>query len=872
MNRVLLTVLIILGCISRASADHITGGEVFYTYVGKTNGYYEYDVTVRLFMRCHSGRIFSNPTIISIFDRASGVRIDDYSVRIASNETLSMVNTDPCITNPPTVCYEVAFYRFRASLPGTASGYTLTAHVMFRIDGITNLGGSYDRVGATYTGEIPSSIDGKSVNNSAHFSGEDLVIVCGDNFFSYSFAAVDIDGDQLRYSFCNAYRTTGDGGYGTNVMPPPSPPYVSVPYGNGFTGTSPLGDKVKIDSETGLITGIAPQRGIYVITVCVEEIRNGIVIATQRKDLQINIAPCTITAAQLQEEYMLCDNTTTLTASNLSSSPLVHTFNWEFLDNNGSTIFSSSDTNATYSFADTGTYTIKLFINRDQQCSDSTDAIVRVYPGFKPDFDFSSPCITKPTSFKDATTSVLGTINSWSWDFGESSESSDNSLEQNPTYLFATTGNKDVSLIVENTLGCRDTVAQTVSIFDKPPIELAYRDTLVCPPDNLQLQALGSGSYTWSPVQNMNGSGTATPVVTPVTSTTYYVELNADGCINNDSVRVRVVDRVSLNIPDNPVICLGDDIKLDLETDALKFSWTPAGSLDDPSARNPLATPSSTTEYEVTASISSCVATDRLTVTTVPYPLANAGPDTTICHNTNAQLHASTDGSSFAWSPAALLDNPNTLNPLAKPVSSTAYVLFAYDTKGCPKPGVDTVVVFVNPDILAFAGRDTTVVINQPLQLQASGGINYVWSPPTGLSADNISNPVARFSRSPSEGYHRYKVVISDEAGCKDSAYIQVKVFSTQPEIYVPTAFTPNSDGHNDYFRFVAAGIQNVEIFKVHNRWGQIVYNSPSTHSFGWDGSFAGKPQPQGTYIWMVKVTDYTGRTFFRKGTVILIR
>jgi gliding motility-associated-like protein len=279
-----------------------------------------------------------------------------------------------------------------------------------------------------------------------------------------------------------------------------------------------------------------------------------------------------------------------------------------------------------------------------------------------------------------------------------------------------------------------------------------------------------------------------------------------------------------------------------------------------------------TTTYEVTASISSCTATDHVTVTTFPYPVAIAGPDTTICYQTSAFLHGESNGSSFVWAPFNSLHEANTLHPSTVPVSSTSYVLYAFDTLGCSKPGTDTVMVTVQPDIIAFAGRDTTVVINQPLQMEATGGVNYKWSPSNGLSDINIPNPVAIFNSSPAEGYFLYKVLVSNETGCEDSALIQVKIFSTLPEIYAPSAFTPNGDGRNDYFRLVAAGIKNIQTFHVYNRWGELVYNSPRTHSSGWDGTYNGKQLASDTFVWMAKAVDYTGRIIFRKGTVILIR
>lgn len=871
MKRLQLLILLLTGCIYTASADHITGGEIFYTYAGSANGYHKYNVTVKFFMRCNSGREFNNPTIISVFNRSSGTRITDYSVNLDHIERLSMVHDDPCINNPPVVCYEVGFYHVTITVPAGA-GYTITAHVNFRIDGINNLMPNYERIGATYVGDIPGENIADSENNSAKFVGEDLVVVCAENSFSYSFAANDPDGDELRYSFCEAYKTDGGGGFGSNVSPPPPPPYYSVPYGSGFSGMVPLGANVKIDAKTGLITGIAPQRGIYVVTVCVEEIRNGAVIAVQRKDLQIFIAPCSITAAALPDEFMLCGNDQTLSAKNMSTSPLIQSYNWELVNATGQTIFESSQSDLNFTFADTGLYTIKLIINKDQQCSDSTTALARVYPGFVPDFDFSHPCISRPVMFTDRSSSQLGEVTAWQWDFGDLNTSADFSTTPSANYNYPSIGNKNVMLIVEDSKGCIDTVTKAIDVYDKPPIELAFRDTLICPPDNLQLGASGNGVFRWFPATAMQSGQSATPVVSPLQSTTYYVELDDAGCTNTDSVNVRVVDRVSISPMQDATICEGDTIGLRINSDGLKYSWTPSLTLDNNTLAQPVARPQGTTTYQVTAFISNCSATEAITITTVPYPTAEAGPDTMICFNTQASLYANTDGSSFNWSPAAQLSSATVLNPSAKPFTTTQYLFFAYDTKGCPKPGIDTVLVVVQAPVNAYAGADTIVVTGQPLQLQASGGIKYLWSPSLGLSDISIANPVAQFDRSPAEGFHRYKVLVSDEIGCTDSAYLQVQVFASGPEIYVPSAFTPNRDGKNDFFRVVAAGIKNIEIFRLYNRWGQLMFDSPGTHSLGWDGNYGGKPQPSDTYVWVVKAIDYTGRPIFKKGTVVLLR
>jgi gliding motility-associated-like protein len=861
-----------------ARADHITGGEMFYRFIGISNaginsGNYIYSVTLKLFMRCNSGRAFNDPTLVSIFERGNGLRVTDLSIPLSSQQTLSYTNNNPCITNPPAVCYVVGYFNFTVSLPPSASGYVIASQVNYRIAGINNLSPGYGTIGATYTAEIPGTtgLADDPQNNSAHFTGDDLVIVCADNSFSYNFAAEDADGDQLRYSFCEAYKG-GPGGSPGSIVPPSAPPYQPVPYGTpNYNSGAPLGSKVSINKNTGLITGLAPSEGKYVVTVCVEEIRHGIVIATQRKDLQINIASCSIAAAKLLPEYLLCKDSKTIAVSNLSTSPLINTYSWQFINRAGTIIFNSNAAVASYTFPDTGVYTVKLFINQGQQCSDSATALAKVYPGFAPAFGFTGICINKPTQFIDQTTSVYGIVNSWNWNLTENASSNPDAVSQNPAYTYTTTGTRNVRLIVGDSRGCLDTVYKDIVIVDKPPITLAFRDTLICISDKVQLQAGGTGNFNWTPGTNIVNAGTATPTVSPAVTTVYFVDLDTDGCRNRDSVKINVVDHVDLKAMADTVICKSDPIQLHVVSDGLHYSWTPASLLNDPGVANPIAITNANTLYQVTASIGSCLAKDKVNVTTIPYPAANAGPDTLICFHTSAQLNGSTNGSSFLWTPAATLNNAGILNPVATPGKTTAYVLSAFDNKGCPKPGKDTVVVTMLPGINAYAGSDTAIVINQPLQLRATGGVRYEWSPPFNLSAVNIANPAAVFKEPVSSIV--YKVLVYNEANCSDSASIRIKVYKTLPSVFVPNAFTPNGDHRNDLLRPIAVGIERIVYFNVYNRWGQLVFSQGSdTESGGWNGTFGGKDLAEGTFVWVVKAVDYTGAEYIQKGVVLLIR
>jgi gliding motility-associated-like protein len=175
----------------------------------------------------------------------------------------------------------------------------------------------------------------------------------------------------------------------------------------------------------------------------------------------------------------------------------------------------------------------------------------------------------------------------------------------------------------------------------------------------------------------------------------------------------------------------------------------------------------------------------------------------------------------------------------------------------------------VNPKVIAFAGNDTSVVVGQPLQLNSSGGVSYLWSPATGLSSTTIANPVGVYTAE--NDSIRYKLVVRDGIGCPDSAYVTVYVYKTNPYVFVPSAFTPNNDGLNDIIRPISVGIREIRNFSIFNRWGErVFYTTRDRH--GWDGIHNGRPQASGVYVWMLSAIDYTGKPLFLKGTVTLIR
>jgi len=129
---------------------------------------------------------------------------------------------------------------------------------------------------------------------------QDTAIVCYNAPFQYQFEAFDADGDSLSYDF-------GNGINGTQAAT--APPYNPLTYTSGFSGQAPLGSQASINSQTGLISGIAPaQNGEYVIAVYVSEWRNGVKINSTRKELQIIVGDCSLSAAKLNPSYVNCNS------------------------------------------------------------------------------------------------------------------------------------------------------------------------------------------------------------------------------------------------------------------------------------------------------------------------------------------------------------------------------------------------------------------------------------------------------------------------------------------------------------------------------------------------------------------------------------
>ncbi|RYZ50311.1 MAG: PKD domain-containing protein, partial [Sphingobacteriales bacterium] len=702
MKKFLAILIGIFGMALSAMAEHIKGGELFYTYIGPGSapGTSNYSVSLKLYIDCgasSSGQL--DPSIsLTIFNKTTNTQHGSIVTAGFTGESFIRFEpaSNPCIGNPPTdVCYRVRVYSASVTLPDSQKGYTIAFQRCCRIGGIVNLAQPSNAAGATYFCEIPGTeIAAEAYKNSSpRFSTNDATAICTNSAFTLDFSADQPDaGDSMVYTLCSGF--IGGSQQSPNPSVTSTPPFNELNYSNPYSGSSPLGSRVTIDAKSGVITGIAPiALGQYVITACAYEYRNGVLINIHKKDIHVRVSDCVPLQALLKPDYAFCDDFL-VTFKNEQNNPPGSVYTWDFGD--GTPVVNSNDAQGAvdHQYADTGTYLVKLKVVLAGQCVDETTTLAKVYPGFFPGFVTQGTCVLLPLQFIDTTASRYGQASKWRWDFGDESTLADTSRIAAPSWKFTSTGIKDVVLIVESSKGCRDTISQKVEVRDKPPVLLAFKDTLICSIDTLMLKATGPGLYSWTPVDGrIINENTPTPLVWPKTTTSYQVSLNENGCVNTDIVRVRVVDFVTLDAGPDTTICLTDTIRLRPSGDALKFSWTPVATLDNPSTKNPLAFPTSTTTYQVIASIGKCDAPGDVVVKTVPYPIANAGQDTVICYGDPAFIKATIVGSRFNWSPISTLNNSSILNPIATPKVTTIYTLRAYDTLGCPKAIRDTVIV-----------------------------------------------------------------------------------------------------------------------------------------------------------------------------------
>lgn len=413
---------------------------------------------------------------------------------------------------------------------------------------------------------------------------------------------------------------------------------------------------------------------------------------------------------------------------------------------------------------DSTLYTVQVTDNNG--CSTSDSLMLTTYPDPQ-----LSPQDTAICKFDSVQLQSNGSTGSYVW---SPSSGLDDPTKSSPMAVGDDSIQYDVTVTDSN--GCSTSDSLQLDIIGPPPIN-AHSDTSICDGDTVQLWVNGGVQQEWSPTSSLNNGEVSNPIAFPDSSTLYHVTVtDAQGCQNFDSVSVDTVPIPEVTTSPDTFLCFGDSMPI-FASGGSSYQWSPPASLSDPTSPDPIASPNSSTHYQVEVfDANGCSNTGGVTLTldTAP-PHPQTSKDTIICKGDTAQLDAG-GGHLYEWSPEDGLTPYDVSDPIASPSNSITY--FVHMTNGCGN-AKDSVHVKVN-DPEAKAGPDTMLCSEgDSIRLYASGGGNYLWSPQVGLEAPRDSTTMANIQSSTD-----YTVTVTDSIGCQDSETARVNL-SDDPELSV---------------------------------------------------------------------------------------
>ena len=547
----ILPTLLLFGA-ERANGTHVIGGEVTYKFVDSESGGNKYVFNLVIYEDCQNGSPYAieadNPAFVAIYN---GDRRNVYydSIQYALADTVAPNLNIECLKNPPATCMIKKSFNISVVLPANASGYTFCYQRCCRNGGLVNIEDPVD-VGSVFYCEIPPAATAHN-NNSAVFKNYPPQIICVNYPLLYDNSALDADGDSLSYELCTSYNS--DNHFPTDTVPPPPPyeptTYVHPPYSfyNPMTGGPPLA----IDPVTGMITGTPLWIGRYLVTVCCNEWRHGTIINTVHREFQFVVTDCSKTVEANMPSlpndlstYILNCRNYTVNFQNTSIGGSSWYWNFGAPGTIGNT---STDFQPTFTYPDSGTYTVKLIANPNTSCSDSIIKKVKIYPPFNAAFvDTGNLCPGAPVGFIDKSNGTINKVISWGWNFGDGTIDSN----QNAIHVFSESGTYYITLVSENTKNCIDTVVTPLVIENFKPF--AGNDTVILKGQSIQFNAVGGLSYEWIPGNYLNNPQVGNPLgfFPDPGLFSYRVNVSSSlGCQATDTVNVWVVNQTELFLP-----------------------------------------------------------------------------------------------------------------------------------------------------------------------------------------------------------------------------------------------------------------------------------------------------------------------------------
>ena len=519
--------------------------------------------------------------------------------------------------------------------------------------------------------------------------------------------------------------------------------------------------------------------------------------------VRVNPSP---TASFSVNDSNQCMNGSNFKFTNSSSSPTVAPiYTWSFGDGGNSAFISPSHV---YSTADTFTVTLVANLNG---CKDSASHTVVVYP--KPILAFTvnaaSQCLSDRFVFTNGSSISSGSVVAYQWYFGDGSIL----YGTNPDHIYADTGTYVVKLVATSNKGCKDSIAQTMTVKPSPTASFTVNDSTQCVNGNNFLFTNTSVSPSGTPVYSwmFGDGGTAadaspTHIYSTAGSFNAILIANTNGCEDTaiKSVIVYPKPELSFNINNDQQCLVGNDFKFintsTISSGTMTYLWSFG---------------------------------DGGTATTTNTSHVYASPG-----NRNVKLVA-------------------TSNNLCKDSLSLPVVVF--DQLPPPVVSVDsasigaTTVTFTWLPVIGATGYQVSVN-NSPFTTPSSG-VNGLIHVVTNLTAlQSIS----------------FRVRAIGVSSCRTSDPATISVTTITDVIYIPNTFTPNGDGNNDYLTVYCNAMKSVKM-AVFTQWGQKLSESTDLVK-SWDGTYNGKLQPTGVYVYVATITLNDNSVVVKKGTVNLIR
>ena len=265
--------------------------------------------------------------------------------------------------------------------------------------------------------------------------------------------------------------------------------------------------------------------------------------------------------------------------------------------------------------------------------------------------------------------------------------------------------------------GCAPTVVDSiyVDVLNLPlPAVSGGINQQVCRGTSAVLTATGGVSYLWNPGGNTSSSITVTPSAT----TDYIVSVtDTNGCSNTDTVTISLFPPLNTSLGPDQTICTGQSVQLNT-SGGISYSWSPNGE----TSSGIIVSPAVSTTYSVlVADTFGCTDADTISISVLPIPFVNAGPDQEYCGAQPVTL-SSTPATSYLWLPG----NGTTQSIQVMPLSATDYILRVTDSNGCQNQ--DTVRVAVR-QLVTGSSNSQTVCMGTAVMLMDSGGVSYSWTP-----------------------------------------------------------------------------------------------------------------------------------------------